>query len=118
MAVEMFRMYEQYSKDIKFSELQNPEETWELLDIVGEGTYGEVYSAKNKHTGKGFLFLFIAWPKKQLPVFPLTWRKILGSRSENLFIFCQFFVCRFQGKIVLRCLVFNKITIKPINTEE
>lgn len=52
MAVEMFRMYEQYSKDIKFSELQNPEETWELLDIVGEGTYGEVYSAKNKHTGE------------------------------------------------------------------
>ena len=56
MAVEMFRMYEQYSKDIKFTELQNPEESWELLDIIGEGTYGEVYSAKNKHTGKCITF--------------------------------------------------------------
>ena len=51
MAADMFRIYEQYSKDIKFSELQNPEESWELLDVIGEGTYGEVYSAKNKDTG-------------------------------------------------------------------
>lgn len=47
----MFRMYDQYSKEIKFSELQNPEESWELLDLIGEGTYGEVYSVKNKQTG-------------------------------------------------------------------
>ena len=51
MAADMFRIYEQYSKDIKFSQLQNPEESWELLDVIGEGTYGEVYSAKNKDTG-------------------------------------------------------------------
>ena len=55
MASEMFRMYEQYSKDIKFKELQNPEESWELMDIIGEGTYGEVYSAKNKNTGRNFV---------------------------------------------------------------
>ena len=64
MAAEMFRMYEQYSKNIKFSELQNPEESWELLDVIGEGTYGEVYSAKNKDTGK--LLLIALWELCQL----------------------------------------------------
>jgi len=44
-------MYDQCSSEIKFSELQEPEETWLLIDLIGEGTYGEVYSAKNKHTG-------------------------------------------------------------------
>ncbi|XP_053386580.1 myosin-IIIb-like isoform X4 [Mercenaria mercenaria] len=48
----MFRMYDQYSREIKFSELENPEDSWELLDLIGEGTYGEVYSAKNKQTGE------------------------------------------------------------------
>ena len=40
------------------------------------------------------------------------------GRSEILFIFCQLFVCLFQGKIASWGLVFNKITIKPINNEE
>ena len=48
----MFRMYDQYSSAIKFSKLEDPEQTWELLDLIGEGTYGEVYSAKSKHTGE------------------------------------------------------------------
>ncbi|KAL3856081.1 hypothetical protein ACJMK2_015277 [Sinanodonta woodiana] len=48
---DMFRMYEKYSKKIKFAELRDPEESWELQDLIGEGTYGEVYSARNKHTG-------------------------------------------------------------------
>ncbi|XP_052813336.1 myosin-IIIb-like isoform X3 [Mya arenaria] len=48
----MFRMYDQYSSEIKFSELENPEKTWELQDLIGEGTYGEVYSAKNRNTGE------------------------------------------------------------------
>ncbi|XP_052238013.1 myosin-IIIb-like isoform X2 [Dreissena polymorpha] len=48
----MFRMYDQYSSEIKFSELPNPEELWELQDLIGEGTYGEVYTAKNRNTNE------------------------------------------------------------------
>ena len=66
MAADMFRIYEQYSKDIKFSELQNPEESWELLDVIGEGTYGEVYSAKNKDTGTRWPNMWSAWLGSQI----------------------------------------------------
>ncbi|KAL4217322.1 Myosin-IIIa [Mactra antiquata] len=48
----MFRMYDRYSKEIKFSQLEEPENTWELLDLIGEGTYGEVYSVKHRQTGE------------------------------------------------------------------
>ncbi|KAK2170162.1 hypothetical protein LSH36_4g17098 [Paralvinella palmiformis] len=44
-------MYADYSKIIKFDTLPDPTDTWELVDKIGEGTYGEVHSAKNKHTG-------------------------------------------------------------------
>lgn len=57
----MFRMYDQYSSEIKFSELEEPEETWQLLDLIGEGTYGEVYSVKNKRTGELILFKFLLY---------------------------------------------------------
>ena len=30
----------------------NPEEKYELLELVGEGTYGEVYKALEKDTGE------------------------------------------------------------------
>ncbi|XP_041374247.1 myosin-IIIb-like [Gigantopelta aegis] len=48
----MFRMYSQYSKIIDFSNLPDPSEDWDLGDVIGEGTYGEVYMAVNKKTGE------------------------------------------------------------------
>ena len=45
-------MYAEYSKIIKFDTLPDPTDTWELVDKIGEGTYGEVHSARNKHTGR------------------------------------------------------------------
>lgn len=48
----MLKMYTQYSQIINFSELPDPVEEWELEDLIGEGTYGEVYMAKNKKTSK------------------------------------------------------------------
>ncbi|XP_071101473.1 myosin-IIIb-like isoform X2 [Haliotis cracherodii] len=49
-ASTMLKMYTQYSQIINFSELPDPVEEWELEDLIGEGTYGEVYMAKNKKT--------------------------------------------------------------------
>ncbi|KAK6166430.1 hypothetical protein SNE40_023124 [Patella caerulea] len=48
----MLKVYSQYSKIIQFKNLPNPENVWILQDIVGEGTYGEVYTAKNPETGQ------------------------------------------------------------------
>ena len=45
-------MYAEYSKIIQFNELADPMDHWELIEKVGEGTYGEVHMAKHKHLGK------------------------------------------------------------------
>ena len=47
-------MYSQYSKVIPFDDLQDPNDLFELVEKIGEGTYGEVHSARNKETGKIF----------------------------------------------------------------
>ena len=66
-------MYAEYSKIIKFDTLPDPTDTWELVDKIGEGTYGEVHSARNKHTGKGMhagcLFCFVLYRDSSLSVF-------------------------------------------------
>ncbi len=41
-----------YSQIIDFAELQSPDDEWELLESIGEGTYGEVFKARNLKTGK------------------------------------------------------------------
>ena len=41
-----------HSKIIRFSELQDPTKLWKLEERIGDGTYGEVYAAKNLKTGK------------------------------------------------------------------
>ena len=45
-------MYAQYSTRVKFDELADPLDRWELVERVGEGTYGEVHLATDKNTGK------------------------------------------------------------------
>ncbi|XP_021363732.1 myosin-IIIb-like isoform X9 [Mizuhopecten yessoensis] len=52
LAREMLRLYETFSSEIKFTELADPLETWELQELVGEGTYGVVHSARHKQTGE------------------------------------------------------------------
>ncbi len=47
-------MYSQYSKIIRFTDLPDPGDVWELVDKIGEGTYGEVYAAQKKDTGTDF----------------------------------------------------------------
>uniref|UniRef100_A0A182M5B9 Protein kinase domain-containing protein n=1 Tax=Anopheles culicifacies TaxID=139723 RepID=A0A182M5B9_9DIPT len=46
--------YNGLSQHVDFSRLPSPNERFELLDLIGEGTYGEVYSAKDKHTGRKY----------------------------------------------------------------
>ncbi|XP_065087512.1 myosin-IIIb-like isoform X4 [Ochlerotatus camptorhynchus] len=46
--------YNGLSQHVDFLRLPNPAERFELLDLIGEGTYGEVYSAKDKHTGRKY----------------------------------------------------------------
>lgn len=47
----MLDMYDRYSSVIKFSKLKDPTDTWKIESLIGEGTYGEVYSGKHKVTG-------------------------------------------------------------------
>uniref|UniRef100_A0A182WDQ6 non-specific serine/threonine protein kinase n=1 Tax=Anopheles minimus TaxID=112268 RepID=A0A182WDQ6_9DIPT len=46
--------YNGLSQHVDFSRLPSPNERFELLDLIGEGTYGEVYSAKDKHSGRKY----------------------------------------------------------------
>ncbi|CAE1168286.1 MYO3 [Acanthosepion pharaonis] len=48
----MLKMYSKYSKVIEFDKLTDPTQTWDLQELIGEGTYGEVYAVKNKQTGQ------------------------------------------------------------------
>lgn len=48
----MAAVYSQYSTVVKFEELPDPDDSWELVERVGEGTYGEVHLATNKHSGR------------------------------------------------------------------
>lgn len=47
----VYKPYSQYSQIIKFDELKCPDDQWELLESIGEGTYGEVFKAKNLKSG-------------------------------------------------------------------
>ncbi|XP_036367897.1 myosin-IIIb-like isoform X6 [Octopus sinensis] len=49
---DMLKMYSKYSKIVNFDQLKDPTEIWELQELVGEGTYGEVYAVRNKQTGQ------------------------------------------------------------------
>jgi myosin III len=40
------------SQHIEFSKLPGPTDRFELQVLIGEGTYGEVFAAKDKLTGK------------------------------------------------------------------
>lgn len=48
----VFKPYSQFSQLIKFEELPSPNAEWHLLSSIGEGTYGEVFKARNIHTGQ------------------------------------------------------------------
>ena len=48
----VYKPCSQYSKIIDFSELSSPDQEWKLIQSIGEGTYGEVFQAKNLLTGK------------------------------------------------------------------
>ncbi len=54
-------MYAEYSKIVKFSELADPSDHWDLLDRIGEGTYGEVYMAKHKVRGRLTSYIVACW---------------------------------------------------------
>lgn len=44
--------YHGISRHINFTQLPSPEGRFQLTEIIGEGTYGEVYHAKDIKTGK------------------------------------------------------------------
>ncbi|XP_055383448.1 myosin-IIIb-like [Condylostylus longicornis] len=44
--------YINLSHHINFTNLPSPKDRFELLDLIGEGTYGEVYSARDRETNK------------------------------------------------------------------
>ena len=48
----MMSMYSEYSKIIHFDELKDPTDAWQLIERIGQGTYGEVHIAQSKTTGE------------------------------------------------------------------
>lgn len=50
-------VYAQLSSVINFHRLPDPTSRYELLKTIGEGTYGEVFSAKDKTTGLFILYV-------------------------------------------------------------
>jgi serine/threonine protein kinase len=44
--------YHGLSQHVNFEELPSPGDRFTLQDLIGEGTYGEVYSARDTVTGK------------------------------------------------------------------
>ena len=56
----MLKMYNSFSAIVNFEELSDPSEEWELGQLIGEGTYGEVYKGFNKNTGNlSFLISYL-----------------------------------------------------------
>lgn len=47
--------YNGLSQHVKFEDLPAPDDRFVLQDLIGEGTYGEVYSARDTVTGKPLL---------------------------------------------------------------
>jgi myosin-3 len=47
-----YKPYSQFSQIIKFDELKSPDREWTLLESIGEGTYGEVFKARNLQTNQ------------------------------------------------------------------
>ncbi|PVD37741.1 hypothetical protein C0Q70_00342 [Pomacea canaliculata] len=45
-------MYNSNGKVVKFEDLLDPTDTWELGSIIGEGTYGAVFRGFNKNSGE------------------------------------------------------------------
>ncbi len=48
----VYKPCSQYSQIIDFAKLKSPDNEWELLESIGEGTYGEVFKARNLKTGQ------------------------------------------------------------------
>ncbi|XP_015784423.1 myosin-IIIb isoform X3 [Tetranychus urticae] len=48
----MVDYYEDLSKSINFGSLTDPTTKYELIHVIGEGTYGEVFEAKDRETGR------------------------------------------------------------------
>jgi myosin-3 len=51
--------YHGLSQHVSFEELPSPGDRFILQDLIGEGTYGEVYSARDTVTGKIFRELLL-----------------------------------------------------------
>jgi serine/threonine protein kinase len=45
-------MYAEMSQIVPFGELPDPRDSWELVNKIGEGTYGEVHKARHLHNGR------------------------------------------------------------------
>lgn len=48
----VYKPCSQYSEIIDFTKLSTPDKEWELLESIGEGTYGEVFKARNLSSGQ------------------------------------------------------------------
>ena len=67
------------SQHIDFDNLPDPNTRFELLEIIGEGTYGEVFAAKDHDTGKDYLFSALS-----LYFFTFKWWKNINLGNDSV----------------------------------
>lgn len=52
IAAEMYQFQDYQSEVIRFADLREPTDIWELGETIGEGTYGLVHVGINKRSGR------------------------------------------------------------------
>lgn len=68
--------YRGLSQHVELDRAADPRERFTLQELIGEGTYGEVYCARDKKTGRrvAIKVQFFLLKQKPAPDHYLTWR--------------------------------------------
>lgn len=96
-------MYNSNGKVVKFEDLLDPTDTWELGSIIGEGTYGAVFRGFNKNSGT-FVLRYFYLPSR----FMLT-------NQNTVFSYFMKEICTFRKyKDIFQNIMFMRISLNGV----